>query len=329
MGGWLCAVADERCESDCKSCHRAFRGALAHLAALTDGLEAECSVDARTFRCTSVELILAVSLCFASLGVALSNPCVASVKLRHVDEARSHACGSVLGPVVLLAFVDSAGFPQHVDRPLPATSGSPLPRPSLSTSPAQEVVRAYLSRIGRLRREAGFHPKMVAVAEQVALTLEQGEKVLLFYDHIATAQELAIFLSERLPHIPTKGVPSIKMCQRAWSGAFAKWDGDENPALRETFMRWLCSDLVRAQTWDWICANAMPARLSPQRLELALEDCVARSPICARTILSEAKHLYALAKLPGCCGRALLKCASDFRAPSPRGFGERYPGSHM
>lgn len=174
--------------------------------------------------------------------------------------------------------------------------------------PAHEVVRAYLSRIGRLRREAGSHPKMVAVAEQVALTLKQGEKVLLFCDHIATAQELAIFLSERLPYIPPKGVPSIEMWQRAWSVAFAKWDGDENPALRETFMRWLCSDLVRAQTWNWISAGGRLAGTTPQHLALALENGFARSSICARTTLSEAKHLYATL-IQSRSSRAVLKAA--------------------
>lgn len=121
--------------------------------------------------------------------------------------------------------------------------------------------------------------------------------------------------------------------------AFGKWGGDEDPGLRETFIRWLCSDPVRAQTWDWIGARRMPARLSPQRLALALENCVARSPICARTILGEAKHLYATL-LQSRSSRAVLKAAADRIALLPGANGasrilavcdrpERYRSRHL
>ena len=178
-------------------------------------------------------------------------------------------------------------------------------------SPIKEVVRHHLAHVRRLRREAGYHTKMVAVAEQVASALHEGEKVLLFCDHIATAQELAMFLHDRLPRISPNGGPGVATWWRAWTRALGELGADENPKLRKTFIRWLCSDLVRAQTWEWMRLSKMSAKVSAH-IALGLEKFPARSPLCEATILGEAKHLYAML-IQSRSSRAVLKAAAKGR----------------
>jgi hypothetical protein len=61
--------------------------------------------------------------------------------------------------------------------------------------PAKVVVENHLKNVKRLRGAAEIHPKTLAVGETVKSIVEQGEKVVLFCDHHATAQELTIHLA--------------------------------------------------------------------------------------------------------------------------------------
>lgn len=172
-------------------------------------------------------------------------------------------------------------------------------------SPAKEVVRHHLSHMRHLRRQAGCHTKMVAVGDHVAAVLRDGEKVIIFCDHISTAQELAMFLHDRLPGILPNGAPGVPGWKRAWVQALGDLGTDEDLLLRETFVRWLCSDLVRAQTWEWICAAGGAAHLSH-----ALETIPTRSPLSGETIVGAAKNLYAML-IQSRSSRAVLKAAGE------------------
>ena len=155
-------------------------------------------------------------------------------------------------------------------------------------SPAKEVTRHYLTRMRQLRPKVGPHPKMKAVAEKVASVAREGEKVVLFCDHIATAQELAMFLHDRLPPISPNGGPDEETWQRAWAQELGEPDNSEEGPLRNTYIRWLCSDLVRAQVRSWL-----PSSMPPTHLALRLRTTSPRSSSCQDTIVSAAAHLFA------------------------------------
>jgi ERCC4-related helicase len=121
--------------------------------------------------------------------------------------------------------------------------------------PAKAVVESQLASIKRLRAEAGIHSKMAAVAREVKATIEQGEKVVLFCHHHATAQELTACLASELPKAPASQAPDLSTWRRAWDEVLEAAGQDRHEEiLRDTFIQWLCADLIRAQTWGWLCA---------------------------------------------------------------------------
>lgn len=154
--------------------------------------------------------------------------------------------------------------------------------------PAKAVVESHLKSLKGLRATVGVHSKMHAVSAAVKATIEDGEKVILFCHHHATAQELTAHLAKVLPRTVAPQSPTPTLWRKAWDKVL-------NPAgqehhedkLRETFIEWLCADLIRTQTWKWICASE-----SVVSLEKALSEARGRHRNGQETIAVAAQKLF-------------------------------------
>lgn len=180
-------------------------------------------------------------------------------------------------------------------------------RACLLAEPAKSVVGSHLAVMVRLRKEVGVHSKIAAVAEEVRTVIEKGEKVLLFCHYHATAQELAACLDETLPTITKQPTPAPKIWELAWNEALG-WDPGEpeEQNLRRTFVRWLCSDLMRTQTWSWLGASqtALPD------LARSIKTTRARGGKNGEFIDDAAKRLYD-AMIVSSSSREVLKRAAE------------------
>lgn len=173
--------------------------------------------------------------------------------------------------------------------------------------PAKAVVENQLKSIKRLREVVGIHSKMEAVAAVVKSKVEEGEKVLLFCHHHATAQELTAHLASVLPKVTASQMPGLPAWRRAWNGILEPADEERNEqALRDTFIEWLCADLIRAQTWNWIRA----ASASEANLADALKKSSGRHHSGLETVAEAAQRLYH-ALLQSKSSRAVLRSAED------------------
>jgi hypothetical protein len=181
--------------------------------------------------------------------------------------------------------------------------------------PVKALVESQLKFIKRLRNETGIHSKMATVAAVVKSTIEQGEKVILFCHHHATAQELTVHLDSVLPKAMAPRSPDRAIWRKAWADVLAP-AGDEyhEEKLRDTFIEWLCADLIRAQTWSWL-----PAAASEANLVDSLKKAMGRHPLGPETIAEAAQRLYRTL-LQSKSSRAVLKEAED----EP----ERLPGAN-
>lgn len=174
--------------------------------------------------------------------------------------------------------------------------------------PANAVAENHLVSVNRLRQAVGgSHSKMKAVATVVKATIEQGEKVILFCDHHATAQELTVYLASVLP----RATAPRSLSRGAWRSAWAtvlKPVVKEHHAknLLETFIEWLCADLIRAQTWSWLSAPPV----SDADLARALESARARCLSNPETVAKAARRLY-LSVIDSKSSRAVLKDAME------------------
>jgi ERCC4-related helicase len=158
----------------------------------------------------------------------------------------------------------------------------------LLTEPARAVVQCQLAEMQRLRSGVGVHSKMSAVAAEVRSVVEQGERVLLFCHHHATARELTVHLDTVLPVRTAPRSPDRREWERCWERALDP-AGDENERqLRATFIRWLCGDPIRAQVWNWLG----PAASGTVELEAMFRRTPARDPQSRETIAGAAKRLY-------------------------------------
>lgn len=175
--------------------------------------------------------------------------------------------------------------------------------------PTRAVVEHQLQAIKGLRATVGSHSKMAAVAAEVKATVEQGEKVVLFCDHIATAQELTVHLASMIPKTAAPQSPSRSAWRLAWDAVLeAVGDERHEEALRETFVEWLCSDLICAQAWNWL--RAASDLISGDELAGALERVSARPPNSQENIARAAQHLYQ-ALIQSRSSRAVLRAAAD------------------
>jgi len=173
--------------------------------------------------------------------------------------------------------------------------------------PAKAVVEYQLKSIKGLREEVGIHSKMGAVAAEVKSIIEQGEKVLLFCHHHATAQELTVHLHTILPEATAPQSPGPSAWRQAWDEVLeAAGEDRHEKTLRDTFIEWLCADLIRAQTWTWLCA----ASASEANLPDALKKASGRHHPGTETIADAAQRLYH-ALLQSRSSRAVLRAAED------------------
>jgi hypothetical protein len=158
---------------------------------------------------------------------------------------------------------------------------------SLTQLPAatRTVAASHVKAIRKLQADVGVHPKMRAVATLVASVVAKREKVLLFCDHIATAQELTRVLAAEVPK-HAKTIAPRSAWQAAWTAVLQKPDDDIEASLKQVFISWLCSDGIRAQVQEWF--ERSPTSVAD--LEKALRS-ARRHP--AAPIASEAaEHLF-------------------------------------
>ena len=128
--------------------------------------------------------------------------------------------------------------------------------------PAKAVIEGHIKAINKLRAKVRVHSKMSAVEMAVRQTVVSGEKVLLFCHHHATAQELTARLALTLPMRRGPGMQPRKAWLKAWNEVLPPGGEEHRESwLRETFIEWLCADLIRTQTWAWIC-DVVQARTS-------------------------------------------------------------------
>jgi ERCC4-related helicase len=131
----------------------------------------------------------------------------------------------------------------------------------------------------------------------------QGEKVVLFCHHHATAQELTIHLGSVVPKATATRSPAVSVWKTAWEEVLAPPGEDHNEAqLRDTFISWLCSDLIRSQTWSWFSATSTSGTNLAQALETKRGRCTSGE----ETIAQAAERLYS-ALLQSRSSRAVLK----------------------
>jgi len=179
--------------------------------------------------------------------------------------------------------------------------------------PVKALVENQVKSIKRLRGKVGVHSKMAAVAEQMKFLLGQKEKVVLFCHHHATAQELTVYLASVVPRLTAPRAPAVSDWRTAWYEVLP-WAGEQpsEDQLRDTFIEWLCTDLIRAQTWSWIPSTST----STANLVTALKTTSARNG-GRETIAEAALRLYD-ALVQSRSSRAVLKEGLD-RLPGANG----------
>ncbi|MBB5045952.1 hypothetical protein HNR60_000687 [Rhodopseudomonas rhenobacensis] len=177
----------------------------------------------------------------------------------------------------------------------------------LLAEPAKSVVSNHLAAVEQLRKEVGIHSKIAAVTEEVKNAIALGEKVLLFCHHHATAQELTACLDKNLPTLKKLPSPGPRLWEIAWNEALG-WAHDDNDEqnLRRPFVRWLCGDLIRTQTWSWFGAD--PSGLS--NLAEAINTTPARGCRKAELISDAARRLYDAMKVSS-SSREVLKRSTE------------------
>lgn len=182
--------------------------------------------------------------------------------------------------------------------------------------PARAVVEGQLAAMRQLRARGGVHSKMAATGAAVRSAVQLGEKVILFCHHHATAQELTVHLASVLPKATPTSRPGARDWRRAWERILASAGTTDEGALRDTFIDWLCGDLIRAQTGNWLGA----ADLAGDGLTAALEATPARHPLNTETVAAAAQRLYRTL-LGSKSSRAILQAALDRPEVLPGGEG--------
>lgn len=175
--------------------------------------------------------------------------------------------------------------------------------------PAQAVVAQHLRSIDRLRATVRVHSKIAAVSRQVKAIVAEGEKVVLFCHHHATAQELTAHLASVsvIPARPIPRLPPRAAWEKTWKALLKP--AEERPRdheLRETFIDWLCADPIRAQTKNWMRAESG----NMANLSAALSKTKARHCSGKETIKEAAQRLFE-ELLSSRSSRAVLKEAKN------------------
>ncbi len=157
---------------------------------------------------------------------------------------------------------------------------------SLAIASVDHVAKRHIEEAKKaLHARLEPHPKIRAVEEAILAVIKEGEKVLVFCHHHATASELLGSL-ERSSSMKTKvvllGLPPEKVWRDAWGSVLPNSDSLVTPIID-----WLCSLGVRKQVAGWIGSPAGTAKaLAKQFAEVR-----SRNSPNAVTILEAAKGL--------------------------------------
>jgi len=206
---------------------------------------------------------------------------------------------------------------QHLDETLAGLSD---PIQELD-EPNKSLLEKHLWHIKKLRSQVRPHPKMMTVADAVVNTVQQGEKVVIFCHHIATAQELTLCLADKIPPLSSATRLDTKVWRNAWQLVFADLvPAQQKPKLRDTFINWLCSDMISAQTQSWF--NGTP-RSEATLFNALIEQYARHHP--KETIANAALKLFQ-ALLKSNSGRAVLRDADIFPELMPGTVGSNVTG---
>jgi len=172
--------------------------------------------------------------------------------------------------------------------------------------PTRGLVVNQLRIIKGLRPEVRINSKMAAVAEGVISTIKEGDKVVLFCHHHATAQELTAYLASQVQELKARNLPGQSVWRMAWQEVLRPSEPSEE-RLRSTFIEWLCAELVRSQTWSWL----PKASVSKSKLIESLSTSPARGDQNPETVANAAQRLFD-ALLQSKSSRAVLKEAAEY-----------------
>jgi plasmid stabilization system protein ParE len=146
--------------------------------------------------------------------------------------------------------------------------------PSQIAAVTQQVIEKNVNAIRAKIDEIGEHPKIRAVADEIARVVREDEKVIVFCHHHATAAEVALVLQERLP-APGNEAPNDlpNWWGLAWLGILRHGLGNGS-FLEEwgkeacMFVGWLHSPVVLRQITSWI--GSLPTDSDPEARQRAL-----------------------------------------------------------
>jgi len=186
-----------------------------------------------------------------------------------------------------------------------------------------QIIDEYIKKIKKLLKKAENqdHPKTKAVAEEVKRIVDNGEKVLIFCDHHATASEITSVIASKLERkMPFR---DRQLWDEAWEDVLPTKCSENSPhnleKLRKAFIYWLCSPNICAQITNWL--EKVPRNAN--KLANELKNTHAKKNIKCKTIADEAYDLFCKLTDPESKSTiAVLRSISnskDFKARMPYG----------
>lgn len=171
---------------------------------------------------------------------------------------------------------------------------------------ARRHIQAAKSLLNKTRTKP--HPKIAAVSDAIRPILENGEKVLVFCHHRATASELLGELERSLKAVSVSRCgPSEKVWRATWESLLLGEDAlfSEDYSLVKQIINWLCTPGLRAQISGWLGEPA----LTVEELAKQLKRTRPRgSKLSVPTVYDSANRLMAvLLDRQSTSTRALLK----------------------
>jgi hypothetical protein len=131
-----------------------------------------------------------------------------------------------------------------------------------------------------------------------------------------TPKAMTVHLESVTPKLTPPRSPAIVVWRAAWNQILETPGVDRRETqLRNTFLAWLCADLIRAQAWSWLSGEPV----TTAKLVKALKCAKARHSVDGETVEEAAQRLYATL-LQSKSSRAVL----DEAARQP----ERLPGAN-
>jgi ERCC4-related helicase len=173
------------------------------------------------------------------------------------------------------------------------------------------------------------HPKIAAVSEAIRPLLDEGEKVLVFCHHRATAGELLCDLEKSLKTNKLYDGPPETVWRDAWALLLTAgniWPDQTPPASHDTLIKpvidWLCAKGLRRQIAGWLCQPANNSEALADQLKVTKPRKVTAERV--PTIAGAARALVkVLLDEQSTSTRAVLRNITNGKA----GFGGK--GSHF